>query len=90
MREVSPAFLLLEVLLRENQAFVPERFVDPHRCGFCRVMVGHGWRILYASNDIRIPLSVLRYAKHGVYDNHIIYEISATNISKKVIAQPHH
>jgi hypothetical protein len=30
---------LLKVLLRENQALVPKRFVDPHRYGVLRLVI---------------------------------------------------
>jgi hypothetical protein len=47
MHEVRPFLLLLEVLLAEDETFVPKRFVDPHACNLCRVVAGYGLRILY-------------------------------------------
>jgi len=44
-RESGPSVLLLEVLLREDQALMPERFVYPHTCGLRLVVVISG-RIL--------------------------------------------
>jgi len=46
-REPVPALLLLEMLLRKNQPFMPERFVDPH--GVVNTDVGIMRRRFYTS-----------------------------------------
>jgi hypothetical protein len=57
MHEIRPSFLLLEMLLAEDEPLVPKRFVDPHGCG-SSVVAGYGLRILYADSCVRIPIFI--------------------------------